>query len=347
MLLPASHQAHPAIPPGQDLAIDVRNLTKRYGSRRGITNVNLAIAPGSLYGFLGPNGAGKTTTIRCLLGLLRASSGSARVLGHDCWTQGDKVRTQVGSIPGDLRLWPWLTGMRALKLFGLIRGKPLLAKGKELADELELDLSLPVRKMSRGNRQKLGIILALAHTPRVLVLDEPTTALDPLMQDRLRSMLRRAADDGAAVFFSSHTLAEVEALCERVAIVKQGAIVADSTLTLLRADAGYDLDVLWLENLAPKPPAWLPLLATRRPASTEPQGSRWIARFRPTKDHTLADILALLHHHKDAIADIKLAQPDLETLFRRFYESDADDPRPVMHVTNEPQSSTGDQPSPA
>lgn len=302
--------------------IQIRSLTKRYGSRRGVDDVNLSIEAGSLYGFLGPNGAGKTTTIRILLGLLRPTQGAATVLGKDCWRDSAAIKSEVGSIPGDLRLWPWLTGMKALSLFGLIRGKNIKPTGKELADELELDLDLPVRKMSRGNRQKLGIVLALAHKPRVLILDEPTTALDPLMQDRLRNLLRRAARDGACVFFSSHTLGEVEALCERVAIVKQGRIVADSTLTQLRADAGYDIDVLWNEGLAPAPPTWLPLLATKRVGTSEPQGTRWITRFRPTREHTLAHLLALLSDKREAIVDVKLGQPDLETLFRRFYESD-------------------------
>lgn len=306
-------------------AIELRSLTKSYGARRGISDVNLSIGAGSLYGFLGPNGAGKTTTIRCLLGLLRPTAGAASVLGLDCWRNSAAIKTEVGSIPGDLRLWPWLTGLRALSLFGLIRGRALSPYGKELADELELDLALPVRKMSRGNRQKLGIVLALAHKPRVLILDEPTTALDPLMQERLRGMLRRAARDGACVFFSSHTLAEVEALCDRVAIVKAGRIVADSTLAQMRADAGYDVDILWRAGLAPQPPAWLALLATRRMGTGqhEPQGSRWITRFRPSSEAGLPQLLELIAQHKEAIADIKLAQPDLETLFRRFYESDA------------------------
>jgi ABC-2 type transport system ATP-binding protein len=312
-------------------SIVAQSLTKSYGSRRGIEQVDLALEPGSLYGFLGPNGAGKTTTIRCLLGLLRPSSGSATVLGIDCWSQSAAIKSEVGTIAGDLRLWPWLTGMKALKLFGLVRGRNVLPKGKELADELELDLSLPVRKMSRGNRQKLGIVLALAHAPRVLILDEPTTALDPLMQERLRALLRRAARDGACVFFSSHTLAEVEVLCERVAIVKAGRIVADSTLAKLRADAGYDLDVEWHDGLAPAiVPDWLKLVNTRRPGTHEKQGARWVARFVPTRDHTLSDMLALLAQHKDAIADVKLAQPDLETLFRRYYEDE-----------NAPQSQNG------
>jgi ABC-2 type transport system ATP-binding protein len=299
-----------AVSHARNIAIDIRDLTRRYGSRRGIDDVRLAIPTGSLYGFLGPNGAGKTTTIRVLLGFLRATSGSATILGLDAWRDSAQIKAHVGAIPGDVRLWSWLSGNLALRIFGQIRGVNITPMGRKLADELELDLAVKVRAMSRGMRQKLGLILALAHNPRVLILDEPTTALDPLMQDRLRAILRRMANAGSTVFFSSHTLSEVEDLCERVAIVRAGRIVADSTLDQLRATARHDIDISWPASGAPEtPPAFLKL--TTRTAS------RWVG----TLDGDPNPLLAYLSTRP--VADVRIAKPDLETLFRRYYDDGA------------------------
>ncbi len=288
--------------------IEIANLTRRYGRRRGIDDVTLSIGAGSLYGFLGPNGAGKTTTIRVLLGFLRASSGTARVLGLDCWRQSARVKREIGAIPGDLRLWGYLTGHSALRLFGRVRGVDLRTRGGALAEELELDLRVPVRKMSRGMRQKLGLILALAHDPKVLILDEPTTALDPLMQDRLRAILRRTAQAGRTVFFSSHTLSEVEDLCERVAIVREGRIVADSTLADLRRRAGHEVHVHWNGD-APAVPAEL--------AGLRAHGREW----RGQLDGAVGPLLRCLGGRED-VADVRIARPDLEDIFRRYYEDE-------------------------
>jgi ABC-2 type transport system ATP-binding protein len=298
-------------------AIEITQLTRRYGARRGVEGVTLAVPAGALYGFLGPNGAGKTTTIRVLLGFLRATSGGARVLGLDCWRDSERVKAQVGTIPGDLRLWPWLTGHSAVALFSRVRGIDLRAQARALAEELELDLTVRVRSMSRGMRQKLGLILALAHQPKVLILDEPTTALDPLMQDRLRKILRRMASSGHTVFFSSHTLAEVEELCERVAIVRKGRIVADSTLEQLRARAGHDVLVQWAPGAAPADDRLPPGLTLH-----EREGERWVGRL----DGPVGPLLTFLASR--AVADVSIARPDLEAIFQSFYRDDApEEPR--------------------
>lgn len=281
----------------------------------------MAIEPGSLYGFLGPNGAGKSTTIRVLLGFLRPTSGTARVLGLDCWTQSERLKAEVGAIPGDVRLWPWLTGQGALKLFGQIRGRDLLPQGKKLADELELDLGVRVRAMSRGMRQKLGLILAMAHQPAVLILDEPTTALDPLMQDRLRKILRRMANAGHTVFFSSHTLSEVEELCERVAIVKQGKIVADSTLEELRRQNEHDVVILWKPGAAMPGDASTPAGDQPVPgflALSERSRRRWAGRLRGPVQPLMGFLAA------QPVEDVTIARPSLENIFRRFYEDDVE-----------------------
>lgn len=297
------------------VSISTQALTRTYGSRRGVSDINLSIPAGSLYGFLGPNGAGKTTTIRVLLGFLRATSGTARILDMDCWRDSHRIKAEVGAIPGDLRLWPWLTGNSALKLFGRIRGRDIVARGRELADVLELDLSVKVRQMSRGMRQKLGLILSMAHDPKVLILDEPTTALDPLMQDRLRKLLRARAEAGATVFFSSHTLAEVEELCERVAIVKKGLIVADSTLSQLRAQAVHEVSIVWKQGSVPaQVPTCLRL--------TTQNAEQWHGALASESERDLRELLAFVASQQ--VADISISRPDLETIFMRYYNDDAE-----------------------
>src|ERR1044071_6944593 len=233
--------------------IQLDNLTRRYGRRRGIERVSLSVPAGALFGFLGPNGAGKTTTIRVLLGFLRPGSGSARIFGLDCWRDSKAIKRDVGYIPGDLRLSEWMNGATALSIFGAVRGRDLSRSGRELAETFALDLRVKVREMSRGMRQKLGLILALAHAPRLLVLDEPTSALDPLMQELLHDSLRRLAGAGHTVFFSSHSLGEVEQLCDRVAIVRDGEIVADESLAALRDRAGHDVTIRWTEDASALP----------------------------------------------------------------------------------------------
>jgi ABC-2 type transport system ATP-binding protein len=291
--------------------IETVNLTRTYGQRRGIEGVSLSIGPGSLYGFLGPNGAGKTTTIRVLLGFLRASGGSARVFGKDAWAESAAIKAEVGSIPGDLRLWGWMSGLRALRLFERIRGRPMLEHGQTLAEMFELDLSVRVRAISRGMRQKLGLILALAHKPRLLILDEPTSALDPLMQDRLRNHLRAVARAGSTVFFSSHTLGEVEALCERVAIVRAGRIVADATLDELRATARHEVRIDWRDGLGER---------VERPGFLN-LSQQSAARWNGTLDGPVDPLIAWLVGKP--IADVSITKPDLETLFRRYYDDAA------------------------
>lgn len=291
--------------------IEVRSLTRRYGNRRGIEDVTLSVGEGALYGFLGPNGAGKTTTIRILMGFMQATTGSARILGMDCWTQSHHIKANVGFIPGDLRLWGWLTGRSALKHFGSMRSTDITKHGEALAEELELDLHVRVGAMSRGMRQKLGLILALAHQPRVLILDEPTTALDPLVQERLRSILRRMAQAGHTVFFSSHTLGEVETLCDRVAIVREGRIVADSTLADLQQRAGHEVTIDWREDEAGRANAQL--AAPKGLLLDRVEARRWQGRY----EGEVSDLINALSGKP--IADLSITRPDLETLFRRYY----------------------------
>lgn len=290
-------------------AIITEGLSKTYGGRGGIRDLEIAIRPGEIYGFLGPNGAGKTTTIRLLLGLLRPTAGRARVLGLDAWRQSPAIKAQTGYIPGDLRLYPWMTARSALQVVGAVRRMKLHPHGMKLVERFKLSTDTPVHRMSRGMRQKLGLVLALAHRPRLLVLDEPTTALDPPMQQTLYDVLHESAREGSTVFFSSHTLGEVEALCERVGVVRNGRLIAEQTLAEMRLGARRAVDLVWTSVAAaentPMPPC---LTLDRREAM------RWRC--------TLAgDVTELVRWSaSQPLADISISPPDLDRLFRSFYD---------------------------
>ena len=206
-------------------ALVINHLTKAYGKVPALRGVDLEVGRGEIFGFLGPNGAGKTTTIRCLLDLIRADGGTARVLGLDPRADPVGVRTRVGYLPGELSIEPNQTAERALRYFAELRGGVDWAFARELAGRLQLDLRAPIKNMSKGNKQKVGVVQALMARPELLLLDEPTAGLDPLMQQEVYRLLREAQAGGATVFFSSHIISEVEAIAERVAIIRDGRIV--------------------------------------------------------------------------------------------------------------------------
>lgn len=295
------------------IALD--GLSKRYGERVGVADLSLHVPEGSVFGFIGPNGAGKTTAIRILLGFLRPNGGSARVFGLDCWRESHVVKRDVGYLPGDLRLHSWMTGREALTITGRGRGLDLRVKGSELADYLELDLTVTVRAMSRGMRQKLGLTLALAHEPRLLVLDEPTTGLDPITQGRLYQHLRDLARRGHTIFFSSHVLSEVEDLCDRVAIIRRGRLVADELLATLRERAERRVVVQWADGATPDP-GEAPLFLTVH----EAHGSKWLCSL----DGASPELLAWLQGRP--VRDVIIEPPDLDSLFMRYYETGAPAP---------------------
>jgi ABC-2 type transport system ATP-binding protein len=208
------------------LAIEIEGLTKTYGSVQALRGVNLTVKRGEMLGFLGPNGAGKTTTIRCLLDLIRPQAGKMQVLGIDPRKDPVGVRSRVGYLPGELNLEGNLTVNGVLYYFNDLRGrKSDWSYVRQLADRLELNLTIPIKNLSKGNKQKVGLIQALMTRPELLLLDEPTSGLDPLMQQEVYRLLMEAKADGVTVFFSSHVISEVEAIAERVAIIRQGVIV--------------------------------------------------------------------------------------------------------------------------
>jgi ABC-2 type transport system ATP-binding protein len=208
-------------------AIEVEGLVKRYGDKPALDGVSLSVAYGEAFGYVGPNGAGKTTTIRCLLGLVRPTAGTIRVLGHDVTTDLSTVLADVGHLPGEFGLWPQMTGAECLDYLGALQRRPPVRR-RELCDRLELsqaELRRQVRQYSRGMKQKIGIIQAFQHQPRALVLDEPTEGLDPVMKDHFVALLTEHRRAGGTTFLSSHILSEVEQTTERVAVIRAGRIV--------------------------------------------------------------------------------------------------------------------------
>ena len=309
--------------------IVAKDLCRTYGSRRGISGVNLTINAGEIFGFLGPNGAGKSTTIRVLMGLLRASSGTARIFGQDCWSDGSTIRRDVGYVAGDVRLYSWLSTRRGLSMISKVHGRDLLPNGLRLAERFRLEPDLVVRKMSRGNRQKVALVLALAHSPKLVILDEPTSGLDPLMQDTLMICLRELASDGRTVMFSSHTLSEVETLCDRIAIVRDGRIVEDSQLVALKAQAPRQIVITLQEQQRATDLHWPSGVDVKYEPSLRPeQYSSTIALLVPPSLRDRTCVLELMGTSAPFMqwaagqnfADVVIGSPSLEVLFRRYYQ---------------------------
>ncbi|MFG1838627.1 ATP-binding cassette domain-containing protein [Micromonospora sp. NPDC049175] len=214
--------------------IAVSGLVKTFGRTRALDGLDLTVRTGEVHGFLGPNGAGKSTTIRALLGLLRTDAGAVRLLGGDPWRDAVALHRRLAYVPGDVTLWPNLSGGEVIDLLGRMRGGLDPARRAELLDSFELDPRKKGRAYSKGNRQKVGLVAALASDAELLILDEPTSGLDPLMEEVFQQWVRRAKADGRTVLLSSHILAEVEALCDRVTIIRNGRDVETGTLTELR-----------------------------------------------------------------------------------------------------------------
>ena len=222
--------------------IEVRGLTKRYGTSRGVEDLTFEVAPGEAFGFLGPNGAGKTTTIRALLDLIRPTSGSVRVFGMDPRKEGVEVHRRIGYLPGELALYERMTGEDFLRSFAELRGAgrngaTIWPRVSDLAGRLSLDLSRRIHELSHGNKQKLGLVQAFMHAPDLLVLDEPTQGLDPLVQQTFYSLVEEERARGAAVFLSSHVMPEVERVCDRVGIIREGRLAAVADVGELKARA--------------------------------------------------------------------------------------------------------------
>ena len=223
-------------------AIRVQGLAKSFGAHVALRPLDLEVGEGEVLGYLGPNGAGKTTTIRCLLGLIRASAGRAEIFGVDALSHPAEAHRRLAYVPGEANLWPGLTGSQTLHLLGRVQGKTDPAYRDELIERFQLDPSKRVRAYSKGNRQKVLLIAALSSRADLLIMDEPTTGLDPLMEETFRECVLEARKCGQAVFLSSHILSEVEALSDRVAILRAGELVEVGTLAEMRHLSALSVD---------------------------------------------------------------------------------------------------------
>ncbi len=223
-------------------------MTKFYGASRGISGLSLVVEPGEVFGFLGPNGAGKTTTIRLMLDLIRPTAGLLEVFGLDVRKQSVAVRSRAGYLPGDLHLYERLTPREYLRYVAALRGLEGLGEGEALSERFELELDRPIKALSKGNRQKVGLVQAFLHRPDLLLLDEPTAGLDPLVQQTFNELLREVVAEGRTVFLSSHILSEVQRLADRVAIIREGSLELVEAVETLRARAFVHVEATFAQS---------------------------------------------------------------------------------------------------
>jgi ABC-2 type transport system ATP-binding protein len=291
-------------------AIELQGVVKDYGQVRALRGIDLSVEAGQIFGFLGPNGAGKTTTMRILLDLIRPTAGTARVLGLDAQRQSLEVRRRVGYLPGDLRLYEGMRGQDFLDLVDSFRpDKRNPAYQRRLLEQLDLDPSLTIRTLSKGNKQKMGLVQALMHQPELLILDEPTSGLDPLVQQQVAELLEEAVADGRSVFFSSHVLSEVERLSHAVAIIRSGSIVAVEDIARLKGRSVHILEV----TFAAAPPADLFALPGVRELRRD--GNTVHVQSRDSLDAVIKAI------GRQQVIDLRTEQPSLEEIFLAYYSN--------------------------
>lgn len=291
--------------------IEINKLSKRYaGSDEfALKDLSLGIKSGEIYGFLGPNGAGKSTTIRLLMNFIQPTSGKATILGQDAVLDSVEIKRSVGYLSGDFAVYPKMTGQQYLAYMN--DTQPAVSKSfvRELTKRLKADLSKPLGELSRGNRQKVGIIQAFMHQPKVLILDEPSSGLDPLMQEVFYDLLKEAKTRGASVFVSSHILSEVQKMCDRIGIIRDGRLVSESSINELATKAAQTFDITFAGNA--------PLSEFKKI-----KGIRIVSHDRDTvtvhMHDKLAPLFALLANHDVVKMDAR--NLDLEEVFLRFYK---------------------------
>jgi ABC-2 type transport system ATP-binding protein len=289
--------------------IETEGLTKLYGTSRGIEDVSFSVEAAEVFGFLGPNGAGKTTTIRTLLDLLHPSGGTARIFGLDSHRETVAIRARLGNLPGDFGYGKQATGREALWLLARLREMEGLGRAEALAERFRADLDRPLGELSRGNRQKVGLILAIFHSPELLILDEPTSGLDPLMQEEFLSLVAEERERGCTVFISSHELDEVERVCDRVGIVREGKLIAVERINELlgRARRSATVELADPDDLADE--------LRELPSVSDLQAADGKLAFKVAGD--LDPVLkAIAAHH---VLDLELTHPTLEEVFLTYY----------------------------
>jgi ABC-2 type transport system ATP-binding protein len=297
-----------------DTIVRCESLTKRYGKSRGVEDLTFEVRPGQVFGFLGPNGAGKTTTIRCLLSLLAPTSGRCLLFGEEVGLNDSSAHQRIGYVPGDVALFPGQTGQWTIDYIAGLRGrKPVSAR--ELSERLEFDPTRKVKELSKGNRQKLALVIALMHNPELLVLDEPTSGLDPINQQVIFDIIaERIERDGATVFLSSHILSEVERVCDRVGVIREGRLVAEESIDDLVAKAIRTVRVTYDE----------PATADRY------VGIPGISEVTQVDDHTVsakvtADLDGVVRALMDRrIHDLQVTHASLEEIFFQYYARNGD-----------------------
>ncbi|MFV0632544.1 ATP-binding cassette domain-containing protein [Demequina sp.] len=288
-------------------AIEVESLVKSFGKFQALGGVDLTVAEGEIHGFLGPNGAGKSTTIRVLLGLLKADSGTVRLLGGDPWKDVVALHRRLAYVPGDVSLWPGMTGGEAIDLLGSLRGSLDEARRTELIDRFELDTTKRGRQYSKGNKQKVALVAALASDAELLILDEPTSGLDPLMEQVFQQTIHEAKERGVTVLLSSHIMSEVETLTDRLSIIRDGVIVQTGTLDQLRTDTRTSIAV----TLAQVPPAD----ALAGLSDVTVTGQRLTATVEPAR---IGEAMAVLGAY--GMTGLTVEPASLESLFLRLYD---------------------------
>lgn len=293
---------------GPVLVLD--HLTKRYGTHRGIEDLSLVVQPGEIFGFIGPNGAGKSTTIRTMMGLLRPTSGSATLFGKDCTRQAKEIARDVGYLPGENGYYEGLTVRAMLQFTVRLYGMDSEERIDLLADRLNLDLHRKIGELSLGNKKKIGLVSALLPSPKLLVLDEPTSGLDPLMQKTLYEILLEEKQKGTTVFLSSHILSEVQRLCDRVGILREGRLIDIQSMEDLREN-GYKKIALTAREDIPKD-----FFRIEGVADLSQNGTTASFLFR---GNTMTIMQRL---HQLSLEDILIERPSLEEIFLHYYEQE-------------------------
>ena len=291
-------------------AIVLNELTKHYGKHRGINNLSFSVNQGEFFGFIGPNGAGKSTTIRTLMGLIRPTGGSASIFDLDCHSKASVIARDVGYLPSENSYYENMKVRELLQYTADLYGMDCKTKMKELADRLNLDLSRKIADLSLGNKKKVGIVSAIMTSPKLIIMDEPTSGLDPLIQQAFYDILKEENSRGATVFFSSHVLSEVQKLCDRVAILKEGQLIGIQSIKELR-ESGYKKVTLSAKEAIPR----------------DFFNLSGIANYAETADKTSVsfmyngNITAIIDKiHLLSLDDVLLEEPSLEEIFMHYYE---------------------------
>ena len=287
-------------------AIETRKLTKYYGKSRGIIDVDLKVEQGEIFGFIGPNGAGKSTTIRTLLTLIHKTSGEARVFGLDCEQDREKILAQVGYLPGEVFYYDHMRAGDLLRYSASFYQGDFSQRIRALSEVMELDLNQKIEDMSLGNKKKVGIVQGLLHSPKLIILDEPTSGLDPLIQKKFFNLIRRENENGATVLFSSHILTEVQKICDRAALIREGRIVTVENIAQLRANAYKKVEFTTQEELGE--------ISLPGMAQVEKENSHISFLYKGN----LNELLSMIGQYK--LENVNISEPGLEEIFLHYYE---------------------------